>query len=141
MSDIDPIESPSVQEEESELYEHHRIVVDKGQAMLRLDKYLQMRLEGVSRNKIQMAVKAGCVLVNEKAAKSNYKVKPCDEIVVLLPEPPHDFEVIPEPVEFEIVYEDDDVLVVNKRPGLVVHPGYGNFTGTLLNGLMYYLHN
>ena len=141
MSDIDPIENASVQEEESELYEHHRIVVDKGQAMLRLDKYLQMRLEGVSRNKIQMAVKAGCVLVNEKAAKSNYKVKPCDEIVVLLPEPPHDFEVIPEPVEFEIVYEDDDVLVVNKRPGLVVHPGYGNFTGTLLNGLMYYFHN
>ena len=125
-------------EESQELYEHHHILVDKGQAMLRLDKYLFMRLEGISRNKIQTAAKAGCVLVNGKEAKSNYKVKPCDEISILLPEPPHDFEVLPEPVPFDIVYEDDDVLVIDKRPGLVVHPGYGNFTGTLLNGLMYY---
>lgn len=123
---------------DSELYEHHRIVVDKGQAMLRLDKYLQMRLEGVSRTKIQAATKAGCVLVNDKQSKSNYKVKPLDVISVLLPEPPHEFEILPEPVPFDIVYEDDDVLVVDKRPGLVVHPGYGNFTGTLLNGLFYY---
>ncbi len=123
---------------DSELYEHHRITVDKGQAMLRVDKYLQMRLEGVSRTKIQAAAKAGCIVVNEKPAKSNYKVKPCDVISVLLPEPPHDFEVLPEPVPFDIAYEDEDVLVVDKRPGLVVHPGYGNFTGTLLNGLLYY---
>ncbi len=124
--------------DESELYEHHRIIVDKGQAMLRLDKYLQMRLEGISRNKIQAAAKSGCIVVNDKPAKSNYKVKPCDVISVLLPEPPHDFEVLPEDVPFDIVYEDEDVLVVDKRPGLVVHPGYGNFTGTLLNGLMFY---
>ena len=130
--------NPSTQEDENELYEHHRILVDKGQAMLRLDKYLQMRLEGISRNKIQTAVKAGCVLVNGQTAKSNYKVKPCDQISVLLPEPPHDFELVPEPVPFVIVYEDNDVLVINKRAGLVVHPGYGNFTGTLLNGLVYY---
>ena len=123
---------------DSELYEHHRITVDKGQAMLRVDKYLQMRLEGVSRTKIQAAAKAGCIVVNDKPAKSNYKVKPCDVISVLLPEPPHDFEVLPEPVPFDIAYEDEDVLVVDKRPGLVVHPGYGNFTGTLLNGLLYY---
>lgn len=123
---------------DSELYEHHHIAVDKGQAMLRLDKYLQMRLEGVSRTKIQAAAKAGCIVVNDKPAKSNYKVKPCDVISVLLPEPPHDFEVLPEPIPFDIAYEDDDVLVVDKRPGLVVHPGYGNFTGTLLNGLLYY---
>jgi len=123
---------------DSELYEHHRIVVDKGQAMLRMDKYLQMRLEGVSRTKIQAAAKVGCILVNDKPAKSNYKVKPCDVISVLLPEPPHDFEVLPEPIPFDIVYEDDDVLVVDKKPGMVVHPGYGNFTGTLLNGLLYY---
>ena len=116
--------------DESELYEHHRIIVDKGQAMLRLDKYLQMRLEGISRNKIQAAAKAGCILVNDKPSKSNYKVKPCDVISVLLPEPPHEFEVLPEDVPFDIVYEDEDVLVVDKRPGLVVHPGYGNFTGT-----------
>ncbi|MBO4599949.1 MAG: RluA family pseudouridine synthase [Bacteroidales bacterium] len=138
MADDSTLPNPTVQEEETELYEHHRIVVDKGQAMLRLDKYLQMRLEGISRNKIQAAVKAGCVLVNERIAKSNYKVKPCDVVTVLLPEPPHDFEVLPEPVPFDTVYEDEDVLVVNKRAGLVVHPGYGNFNGTLLNGLMYY---
>lgn len=124
---------------DSELYEHHRITVDKGQAMLRLDKYLQMRLEGVSRTKIQAATKAGCVLVNDKPSKSNYKVKPLDVISVLLPEPPHEFEILPEPVPFNIVYEDDDVLVIDKQPGLVVHPGHGNYTGTLLNGLFYYL--
>lgn len=126
------------QNEESELYEHHRIVVDKGQTLLRIDKYLQMHLEGVSRNKIQLATKANCVLVNEKTVKSNYRVKPFDTISILLPEPPHEFEVLPEKIDFKIVYEDDDVLVVDKQPGLVVHPGYGNFTGTLLNGLMYY---
>lgn len=123
---------------DSELYEHHRIIVDKGQALIRIDKYLQMRLEGVSRTKIQAAAKAGCILVNDKPSKSNYKVKPCDTISVLLPEPRHDFEVLPEPVPFDIVYEDEDVLVVDKKPGMVVHPGYGNFTGTLLNGLLYY---
>ncbi len=130
-----PIEEPN---EESELYEHHRIVVDKGQALLRIDKYLQMHLEGISRNKIQLATKANCVLVNDKPVKSNYRVKPNDTISILLPEPPHEFEVLPEKIDFNIVYEDDDVLVVDKQPGLVVHPGYGNFTGTLLNGLMYY---
>ena len=138
MTDDSLLDNPSIQEDENELYEHHRIFVDKGQAMLRLDKYLQMRLEGISRNKIQTAAKAGCVLVNGKPAKSNYKVKPCDLITILLPDPPHDFELHPEPIPFDIVYEDNDVLVVNKRAGLVVHPGYGNFTGTLLNGLVYY---
>lgn len=131
--------SPIAEVEEQELYEHHRILVDKGQAMLRMDKFLQMRLEGVSRTKIQAAAKAGCILVNGKAAKSNYKVKPCDDISILLPEPPHDFEVLPEQVPFNIVYEDEDVLVVDKQPGLVVHPGHGNYTGTLLNGLLYYM--
>ncbi len=131
--------SPIAEVEEQELYEHHRILVDKGQAMLRMDKFLQMRLEGVSRTKIQAAAKAGCILVNGKAAKSNYKVKPCDDISILLPEPPHDFEVLPEQVPFNIVYEDEDVLVVDKQPGLVVHPGHGNHTGTLLNGLLYYM--
>lgn len=126
------------QVEENDLYEHHHIIVDKGQEMLRLDKYLQMRLQGISRTKIQAAAKAECILVNGKASKSNYKVKPKDEISILLPEPPHDFEVLPEPIPLDIVYEDADVLVVNKPAGLVVHPGYGNFTGTLLNGLMFY---
>lgn len=125
-------------QEENDLYEHHRIVVDKGQEMLRIDKYLQMRLEGISRNKIQAAAKASCILVNDKPAKSNYRVKPCDTISVLLPEPPHEFELVPEEVPLNIVYEDEDVLVVDKHPGLVVHPGVGNYTGTLINGLLYY---
>lgn len=129
------------QQTDAEMYEHHRIVVDKGQAMLRLDKYLQMRLEGVSRTKVQAAAKVGCILVNEKPTKPSYKVKPCDVIKVLLPEPPQDFDMLPEPIPFDIVYEDEDVLVVNKAPGIVVHPGYGNFTGTLLNGLLYYFQN
>ncbi len=126
-------------EEQQELYEHHRIIVDRGQEMMRLDKYLQMRLEGVSRTKVQAATKAGCVHVNDKSAKANYRVKPQDIITVLLPEPPHDFEVLPEAMDLNIVYEDNDVIVVDKRPGLVVHPGVGNFTGTLLNGLLYHL--
>ena len=138
--DEDPEGVTGVMEDQDEggLYEHHHITVDKGQATLRLDKYLQMRLEGISRNKIQAAVKAGCVLVNDNPAKSNYKVKPEDVISVLLPEPPHNFEVLPEEIPLEIIYEDADVLVVEKPAGLVVHPGYGNFTGTLLNGLKYY---
>lgn len=125
--------------EEQQLYEHHRITVDRGQEMLRIDRFLQMRLSGVSRNKVQAAVKADCIMVNGQPVKASYKVKPLDEIVVLLPEPPHELELLPEPMELEIAYEDEDVLVVNKPAGLVVHPGVGNFTGTLLNGLLYYL--
>ena len=124
--------------EDLQLYEHHRIVVDRGQESLRLDKYLQMRLEGVSRNKVQLAIKAGCVRVNDAEAKSNYKVKPNDLITVLLPEPPHEFELVPEEMDIPVVYEDDDVLVIDKPAGLVVHPGVGNWTGTLVNGLLYY---
>lgn len=142
MTTVD-IDTPLLQDDaelsETELYEHHRIQVDKGQAMLRIDKYLQMRLEGISRTKIQAAAKANCIVVNDRPVKSNYKVKPCDTISILLPEPPHETELLPEPIPLNIVYEDEDVLIVDKQPGLVVHPGYGNFTGTLLNGLIYYL--
>lgn len=137
-TDITPVEIESSASDE-ELYERHHIVVDKGQESLRIDKYLQQRLASVSRTKIQAAAKAGCVLVNGKTAKSNYKVRPTDTISVLLPEPPHETEVLPEPIPLDIFYEDEDVLVVDKPAGLVVHPGYGNFTGTLLNGLLFYL--
>jgi len=133
------MEDESVDIEQQELYEHHRFTVDKGQDTMRLDLYLQMRLQGISRNKVQAAVKAGCVRVNEKEAKSNYKVKPQDVITILLPEPPHEFELLPEPMDIDVVYEDDDVLVLNKPAGLVVHPGVGNWTGTLVNGLLHYL--
>ena len=124
--------------EEQELYEHHHIVVDKGQEMLRIDRFLQTHLSGISRNKIQAAAKANCIVVNDKPVKPNYKVKPSDEISILLPEPPHEFELIPEDIPLNIVFEDDDVMVVDKQAGLVVHPACGNYTGTLLNGLVYY---
>lgn len=124
-------------EQGQELYEHHRITVDRGQEMLRIDKYLQGHLSNVSRTKIQAAVKADCITVNGKAVKANYRVKPLDVISVLLPEPPHEFELIPEDIDFPIVHEDNDVLVIDKPAGLVVHPGVGNWTGTLVNGLLY----
>ena len=132
-------ESIDLEQQEQDLYEHHRFTVDRGQEALRIDLYLQMRLQGVSRNKVQAATKAGCVRVNDKETKSSYKVKPLDVITVLLPEPPHEFELLPEKIDFPVVYEDDDVLVINKPAGLVVHPGVGNWSGTLVNGLLYYL--
>ncbi|MFM8432005.1 MAG: RluA family pseudouridine synthase [Bacteroidota bacterium] len=133
MSDIDLETS-----EQDELYEHHRIVVDKGQAPLRIDKFLMNRLEGVSRNRIQSACDAGCVLVNGKESKSSYKVKPSDLIQIVLPEPVKEFELIPENIAINIVYEDDDLVVLDKPAGLVVHPGVGNYTGTLMNALVYH---
>ncbi len=125
-------------DDNDELYEHHRIKVDPGQSLTRVDKFLTNRLEGVSRNKIQNAAKAGSILVNDKPVKSNHRIHPNDVISIVLPTPVRDFEVIPENIPFEILYEDDDVLVINKQAGLVVHPGHGNYTGTLLNGLEYY---
>lgn len=124
--------------EENELYENHRIVVDKGQSLLRIDKFLMTRLEGVSRNKLQNAAKADCILVNEKPIKPNYRVKPNDVISILLTSPPREIEIIPQELPLTVVYEDDDVIIVNKNPGMVVHPGYGNYTGTLLNALMFH---
>ena len=139
MEDQTPdIETQNNLADEPELYENHRITVDRGQETMRIDKYLQMRLDGVSRTKIQAAAKASCVLVNGKTIKSNYKTKPFDVISVLLPTPPHSTEVLPENIPFNIVYEDDAVMVVDKDAGMVVHPGYGNFSGTLLNAMMYY---
>ncbi|PJJ84388.1 RluA family pseudouridine synthase [Mucilaginibacter auburnensis] len=125
-------------QEEQDLYEHLRIVVDKGQSLLRIDKFLMHRVENASRNRIQTAIDAENVLVNEKAVKPSYKVKPLDVISVVLPHPPRDTEVYPENIQINIVYEDDDVLVVNKDAGMVVHPGYNNYTGTLVNALVYH---
>ena len=127
-----------LEQEEQDLYEHLRIVVDKGQSLLRIDKFLMHRVENASRNRIQNAVELGNVLVNDKSIKSSYRVKPMDVISVVLPHPPRDTEVYPENIPLDIVYEDDDVLLVNKPAGLVVHPGYNNYTGTLVNGLVYH---
>jgi 23S rRNA pseudouridine1911/1915/1917 synthase len=125
--------------EQSELYEHHRIVADKGQGLLRVDKFLFNRLEKVSRNKIQMAIRAGNVLVNNAAIKPNYRVKPEDLITVVLPYPHIEYELLPEDIPLNILYEDDHVIVVNKESGMVVHPGHGNYTGTLVNALAWHL--
>jgi 23S rRNA pseudouridine1911/1915/1917 synthase len=127
------------EQEEQELFEHLRIEADKGQALLRLDKFLMNRVENTSRNRIQNAIAADSVLVNGKIVKANYKVKPLDVITVLLPDPPRDTEVYPENIPLTIVHEDDDVLLVNKEAGMVVHPGYNNYTGTLVNALTYHL--
>jgi 23S rRNA pseudouridine1911/1915/1917 synthase len=123
---------------EQELYEHHRIIVDKGQSLLRIDKFLMHRLQNASRTKIQAAADAGCIIVNEKAVKSSYKVKPGDIISIVLPHPPKDTEIIPEDIPLQILYEDDDLLIVNKRAGMVVHPGYNNVSGTLVNALAWH---
>lgn len=125
-------------QEESDLYEHFKIIVDKGQSLLRIDKFLMHRIENASRNRIQNAIDAENVLVNGKAIKSSYKVKPKDEISIVLPHPPRDNEVYPEDLPIDIIYEDDDVILVNKVAGMVVHPGYGNWNGTLVNALVFH---
>ncbi len=122
----------------TELYEHFRIVADKGQTLLRVDKFLTARLENASRNRIQQAAEAGCILVNGKAVKSNYRVKPLDVIQVVMDRPRYESEIIAEDIPLDIVYEDRDLLVVNKPAGLVVHPGHGNYSGTLVNALAWH---
>lgn len=126
------------EQEDDELYEHHRIVVDPGQAPLRIDRFLLDKLSNVTRNKIQQGIKDGFVHVNEESVKSNYKVKPEDVITIAFPEPPRDDEVVPEDIPLDIVYEDKDILIVNKPAGMVVHPAYQNWTGTLVNALVYH---
>lgn len=127
------------QEQESqEFYEHYRYVADKGQKPLRIDKYLMNMMEGVTRNKIQNAAHAGNILVNDNAVKPNYKVRPDDIVSVVLSFPPRKIEIHPENIPLDIVYEDEELLIVNKSANMVVHPGYGNYTGTLLNALKYH---
>lgn len=125
--------------DQQELFEHHRIEADKGQSSIRLDKFLVNKLENVSRSRIQNAANAGNILANDKVVKPNYKVKPGDLITIVLAFPPRDLEILPENIPLNIVYEDDDILLVNKNPGMTVHPGIGNYTGTLINALMWHL--
>ena len=133
--------SEEAHEQEEELYEHHRIKVDEGQDLLRIDKYLMDRLPNVTRNKVQAGIKEGFVSVNGKSIKPNYKVHPGDEISVVLPDPPRDEEVVPEDIPLNIVMEDEDLLVVNKPAGMVVHPAYQNWSGTLVNALAFHFSN
>jgi 23S rRNA pseudouridine1911/1915/1917 synthase len=124
--------------DQQELFEHHRFKVDVGQSLLRIDKYLFNRMENVSRTRIHNAANAGNIIVNKTPVKPNYKVKPNDIVQIVLPNPPREIELIPENIPVNIVYEDDDVIVVNKEAGMVVHPAYGNYTGTLVNALVYH---
>jgi 23S rRNA pseudouridine1911/1915/1917 synthase len=124
-----------------ELYEHYRYTVDKGQQSTRIDKFLTDRIVNVSRSRMQVALNAGNVLVNNKAVKPNYKIKPFDEIVIVLSTPQKELKLAPENIPLTIVYEDDELLVVNKPAGMVVHPGLGNYTGTMVNALLYHFKN
>ncbi|HER09727.1 MAG TPA: RluA family pseudouridine synthase [Bacteroides sp.] len=123
----------------NELYEHYRFSVDPGQHPLRIDKFLFHRLEGASRSRIQTAANAGNILVNGAEVKPNYRVKPGDLVSIVLPHPPREFELVPENIPIDIIFEDEDVIVVNKQAGMVVHPGHGNYSGTLVHALVYHL--
>ena len=123
----------------AELYEHFRVVVDKGQGPVRVDKYLFERLVNSSRNRIQKAADAGFVMANGKPVKSNYKVKPLDVLTVMMDRPRYNNDIVPEDIPLNIVYEDDYLMVVNKPAGLVVHPGCGNYHGTLVNAIAWHL--
>lgn len=125
-------------ESEDALFEHHRIVVDDGQDYIRIDKFLFDRLPNVTRSKVQGAIEAGFITVNEGGIKPSYKVKPKDIIVVSLPEPPRDTDVVPENIPLDIVFEDEYLMIINKPAGMVVHPAYQNWTGTLVNALAYH---
>lgn len=128
-----------MEQDSNELYEHFRFTVDKGQTPVRIDKYLTERIVSASRNRIQQAADAGYVMANDKAVKSNYKVKPCDSIVIMMDYPKYENDIIPEDIPLNVVYEDDQLMVINKPAGLVVHPGCGNYHGTLVNAIAWHL--
>jgi 23S rRNA pseudouridine1911/1915/1917 synthase len=130
-----------ISEQEDELYEHYAFQVEKGQQPLRIDKYLMNFVENATRNKIQAAAKDGSIFVNGSSVKSNYKVKPNDTIIVKFEHPPHEHLLVAEDIPIDVVYEDDDLLVVNKPAGMVVHPGHGNYSGTLINALIFHFEN
>lgn len=126
---------------QDELFEHHKFVASKGQEPLRVDKFLMNFIENATRNKIQQAAKQGHIWVNDSIVKQNYKVKAGDEVKVLFEHPPYEFLLTPEDIPLDIVYEDEVLLVVNKPAGMVVHPGHGNYSGTLINALVYHFDN
>lgn len=137
--DLELEEEISCEDEEQQMFEHFRFDVDKGQSQIRIDKYITDRMEQTSRHRVQLAIEAGYVRVADKTVKANYKVKPLDVITIVMPYQRRGFEVRPEPIPLEIAYEDDDLLVVNKPAGLVVHPGHGHISGTLVNALAWHL--
>ncbi|MDN3596572.1 RluA family pseudouridine synthase [Zunongwangia endophytica] len=137
-----PQENNELEEQNDEtLYEHHKFTAEKGQNPLRVDKYLMNYIEKATRNKIQKAAKDGNIYVNDIAVKQNYKVKAGDVVQVMFEHPPYEFLLTPEDIPIDVVYEDDTLLVVNKPAGMVVHPGHGNYSGTLINALIYHFEN
>lgn len=134
-------DSPKDLGQQDELHEHYRFVADKGQQPLRVDKFLMNRIEHATRNKIQKAAKEGHIYVNDQTVKSNYKVKGNDVVRVLFAHPPHEFLLVPQEIDLDLVYEDDSLIVVNKPAGMVVHPGHGNYQDTLINGLIFHFEN
>ncbi|MCH3882513.1 MULTISPECIES: RluA family pseudouridine synthase [Tenacibaculum] len=134
-------ENTSSEIENNDLFEHYNFTAAEGQEPLRVDKFLMNFIESATRNKIQQAAKAGNILVNDVVVKSNFKVKPNDVVRVVLEYPPVETEVVAEDIPLDIVYEDDALMVINKPAGMVVHPGHGNYTGTLVNGLMHHVEN
>jgi 23S rRNA pseudouridine1911/1915/1917 synthase len=139
MTDINSEEFEDL--EEPSLFEHYRLIADPGQSMIRVDKFLSSQLPHASRSRIQAASEAGSIRINGLPVKSSYRVKPGDEVVVVMDYPKHEMKLLPEEIPLNIVYEDEQLMVINKQPGLVVHPGHGNYNGTLLNGLLYYFRN
>lgn len=130
-----------ISENNEELFEHFSFLADKGQEPVRVDKFLMNRIENATRNKIQKAAKSGYIFSNNIPVKQNYKVKPGDNVKVMFHHPPHENLLVGEKMDIDVVYEDNDLMVINKPPNQVVHPGHGNYTGTLLNGLIYYNDN
>jgi len=128
-------------EENQQLYEHHNFTVDLNQSTIRIDKFLFDKLPNVTRNKLQEAIKNGFIKVNEKEIKCSYKIKADDKIIVSLPKPPKNEDIEPENLPLNIVFEDDDILIINKEAGMVVHPAHQNWNGTLVNALMYHFKN
>jgi 23S rRNA pseudouridine1911/1915/1917 synthase len=135
---IEDIEGEFFEEEELVRFEHLKLLVDKGQAPVRIDRFLTDKMANATRNRVQNAIDLGSVQINGKATKANYKIKPGDVITVTMEEPRRDFEVVAEEIPLDILHEDDDLLIVNKPAGMVVHPAHGNWSGTLVNGLAYY---
>lgn len=138
-NDIEDLHDEDPEQTTPQLFEHYRFVADKGQGQLRVDKFIMSRIEGISRNRIQNAAEAECILVNDVVVKSNYKVKPNDVVTIVMDRPRRELEILPEDIPLDIIYEDEDLMVINKQAGLVVHPGHGNYTGTLVNAVAFHL--
>jgi len=140
-TESEPFTETDLTEGDQELFEHYRFLIDKGQEPLRIDKFLMNRVENATRSKIQQAAEAGSIHVNEKPVKSNYRVKPNDIITIMLSHAPREIELIPQDIPINIVFEDEDLIIVNKEAGMVVHPAYGNYKGTLMNALVHHFSN